>query len=334
MGLLDHWHPVLLTRELGDAPARVRLGGHAIALFRAGARVGALDDRCPHRGMSLACGRVEGDRLVCAYHGWAYGADGSGCSPGTPRLQARTRHYDVLERYGAIWLKAAGAVARFPAVGGLGHAPVTTLRHRILAPLELVLDNFTEVEHTGEVHGVFGYDTAAMHAVTTRVEATDDAVRVVNRGPQRPMPRLLRRLVGIGPEDHFVDDWTTRFSPVHVVYDQYWIDPRTEIRRPRGLHVAVVLTPVEEELTDLYTFVYANTASVAGLGVDALLGPVLRAFVNLEVRLDAHALERMADRDRGLRGHKLARFDRVLGEHRRRLARLYYGEAAGGAAGG
>lgn len=34
-------------------------------------------DRCPHRRVPLSQGWVAGDRLVCAYHGWAFGPDGA-----------------------------------------------------------------------------------------------------------------------------------------------------------------------------------------------------------------------------------------------------------------
>ena len=29
-------------------------------------------DRCPHRLVALSEGRIEGDELMCAYHGWRF----------------------------------------------------------------------------------------------------------------------------------------------------------------------------------------------------------------------------------------------------------------------
>jgi phenylpropionate dioxygenase-like ring-hydroxylating dioxygenase large terminal subunit len=322
---LDHWHPVLPSADLREAPVAVELAGQSLVLFRGTAGVGALEDCCPHRGMRLSRGKVRGDCLECPYHGWRFTPDGHGSSPGTPKLTAQASVYDVVEREGAIWVKAAGVPARFPDLGGQGHRRVAVLKNRAHAPLELVLDNFTEVEHTGQVHALFGYETSRMHEVTTRVEQDEDGVRVVNRGPQRPLPLGIGRLLGVRRSDHFIDDWTTRFSPVHVVYEHYWVDAETSERRPDGLHVAVFLNPVNDDVTDLVTFVFVNRMSLRRLPINAVLSRLLVRFVKLEVGLDVEALSHLADKRTGLRGKKLSRFDKVLGEHRRRIDREYRG---------
>src|SRR5947208_2580714 len=124
MGPLDHWHPVLSSQKLRDAPVGVRLHGKKLVLFRAeDGKVGAFDDCCPHRRMRLSCGRVVDHRLQCAYHGWTFDRLGNGESPGTPKLHAYTPPYDTTEGHGAIWLKPEGARAVFPAfeVDGLYH---------------------------------------------------------------------------------------------------------------------------------------------------------------------------------------------------------------------
>jgi vanillate O-demethylase monooxygenase subunit len=51
--------------------------GQRLVLFRtqAGAPV-ALDDRCAHRSFPLSAGTLEGDAVVCGYHGLRYDAAG------------------------------------------------------------------------------------------------------------------------------------------------------------------------------------------------------------------------------------------------------------------
>ena len=67
---LQHWHPLLRSTELGCQPIRRELCGEAIVLFRTvSGQLAALQEVCPHRRMSLAAGQVEGEQLVCAYHG-------------------------------------------------------------------------------------------------------------------------------------------------------------------------------------------------------------------------------------------------------------------------
>ncbi|MBP8811983.1 MAG: Rieske 2Fe-2S domain-containing protein [Kofleriaceae bacterium] len=58
----------------GAAPGSVTAasdGGRAVALVvLADRRAYVVDDRCPHDGGPLSDGFLDGDRLVCARHGW------------------------------------------------------------------------------------------------------------------------------------------------------------------------------------------------------------------------------------------------------------------------
>lgn len=78
-GFADVWTPVLLRRRLGRRPVRVVVAGEPLALFRDDrGQVGALTDRCPHRGVALSLGRVAPDgTLECPFHGWRFGVDGA-----------------------------------------------------------------------------------------------------------------------------------------------------------------------------------------------------------------------------------------------------------------
>ncbi len=60
-----------------DRPLAVTIAQTPVVLFRdeQGAAA-ALIDRCPHRGVKLSLGRVEGGCLQCPYHGWTF--DGAG----------------------------------------------------------------------------------------------------------------------------------------------------------------------------------------------------------------------------------------------------------------
>src|SRR5262245_17310531 len=85
MGMLDHWHPLVLSENLGEKPVAATLAGEELAIFRTrSGSVAALAEQCPHRRMRLSRGCVVGERLRCKYHGWSYDAHGNGESPGTP----------------------------------------------------------------------------------------------------------------------------------------------------------------------------------------------------------------------------------------------------------
>jgi vanillate O-demethylase monooxygenase subunit len=324
---LDHWHPVLRTEELRRRPVGVTVAGRELVLFRAGGSVlGCLADRCPHRGMRLSCGAVEAGRLVCPYHGWSFAPSGVGTSPGTPTAKPRAEAFEAVERDGAVWVRREGAATRFPRWDHDGCYEVGRLRHRLRAPLELCLDNFTEVEHTPFLHAFLGYKPEDLASLTCEVTAGEDHVTVYNRGPQRPFPAPLRALYGVPKDADFIDHWTTRFSPIHTVYDQYWVDRTTGERHPDALRVAVFFNPVSSEETELFVFVHALRPRWTAWRASALLAPLTRAFVHLEVLLDARMLGRLADRSTALKGRSLGRFDKALVAQRARLSTLYHGE--------
>ena len=106
-----------------------------------------------------------------------------------------------------------------------GYLHICTLRHTIPAPLELAVDNFNEIEHSGTVHSTFGYDLDCMHEVKVQFESSADHVRVVNVGPTKRINPILAAMIGVRRGDLFHDEWTTRFSPVYSVFDHWWTSP-------------------------------------------------------------------------------------------------------------
>jgi len=323
MGALDHWHPVLRSSQLKSKPVAVKLCGQQIVLFRGEQNlVGALLNRCPHRGMQLSAGWVKGGRLVCPYHGWSYDCNGKGLSPSTPQLHACVGSYEVVERYNTIWVKTKGSVVEFPQLDVAGYHYVCTLSHHIRAPLELVVDNFVEVEHTGSTHALLGYAQQRVSEIETHVEVTDKTVRVTNFGPQKPIPWFIERIYDIRTGDWFTDDWTTYFSPVYTIYEQWWSSPSTGEPRQQRMRIAVFFNPVDSEQTNLVTFVY-STIVWGQFGFHLLLKPLLTRLVDYEIRLDQQMVERIADKHITLGEMQLGRFDRALVETRKRIDRIY-----------
>jgi len=47
----------------------VDVGGQKIAIFNSGGRYYAIENTCPHRGGPLAEGKIEGDEVICPWHG-------------------------------------------------------------------------------------------------------------------------------------------------------------------------------------------------------------------------------------------------------------------------
>jgi phenylpropionate dioxygenase-like ring-hydroxylating dioxygenase large terminal subunit len=96
------------SEEVGRKPLGRWLLDRPVVLYRTqeGA-VTALDDRCLHRSARLSSGYLEGNVLVCGYHGARYAVNGRCVSYPTESSIPSTacvRAYAVLERGPFVWI--------------------------------------------------------------------------------------------------------------------------------------------------------------------------------------------------------------------------------------
>jgi phenylpropionate dioxygenase-like ring-hydroxylating dioxygenase large terminal subunit len=330
MGMLDHWNVVGPVGLVRVKPVEVIVAGQAICLFRTAAGVlAAVDNACPHRRLKLSVGRVVGDKIECKYHGWTFDACGEGESPGTPKLTTCTTSYDVREDHGLIWLKSRASQPVFPIINPDDDYPIGHYHYVVPAPLEVTLDNFTEIEHTGTVHQHFGYDIERMHEVKVKFEPTESTVRVVNVGPTKRMNWLFAKLLGVTNNYNFHDDWTTHFSPMYSVYDHWWTSPDGSRESKIRWRFYIFFTPITDTKTAVHSIIYGRSkypGPAGGLRVGKF---ILGRQIDREMQADVAMLGQLADYNQSIEGMKLSRFDKVLGLNRERIARIYRGESSG-----
>jgi phenylpropionate dioxygenase-like ring-hydroxylating dioxygenase large terminal subunit len=102
------WYVAATSDEVGRDLLARRLLGTPVVLYRAGSGdVVAMEDRCIHRAYPLSAGRLDGDRLVCGYHGFVYDPDG--CCVEVPSQEhvprgACVRTYAVHEQPPFVWI--------------------------------------------------------------------------------------------------------------------------------------------------------------------------------------------------------------------------------------
>ena len=117
---------------------------------------------CPHMGASLACGHVEEERIVCPFHHWKYGANGT-CEE-IPYLaqekipkRARLDTFPVVEQCGWIWAfngkHATHELPPFPEYGAPGFGIHCKTQRFESHPL-LMLENGCDAQHFKYVHKV------------------------------------------------------------------------------------------------------------------------------------------------------------------------------------
>jgi phenylpropionate dioxygenase-like ring-hydroxylating dioxygenase large terminal subunit len=85
-GLLGRWYVVAKSVDVKpDAPLAVKALGRPLVLWRSeDSRLNCVEDRCPHRGAPLSCGRITGSHISCRYHGLT--VDGAGAIVSVPAL--------------------------------------------------------------------------------------------------------------------------------------------------------------------------------------------------------------------------------------------------------
>lgn len=102
------WYMAAHSAEVDRSLVARELLGRPVVLYRenSGAVV-ALDDRCAHRGMPLSAGYLDGDEVVCGYHGFTFASDGR-CvavpSQGPVPYGACVRSYQIREDPPVVWI--------------------------------------------------------------------------------------------------------------------------------------------------------------------------------------------------------------------------------------
>lgn len=109
MFLRNCWYVAGWSKDYAQSLKAQTLLGENIVLFRqADGTPKALEDACPHRKLPLSMGQLEGDHVVCGYHGLTF--DGTGTCIDSPTQRGMTprravvRSYPVVDRYNLLWI--------------------------------------------------------------------------------------------------------------------------------------------------------------------------------------------------------------------------------------
>lgn len=127
------WTIVGIARDLKrDAPLSMRVAGERIVFFRdASGKASALLDKCPHRGVALSLGRVEGGIIDSSFHCWRF--DGEGRNRRVPwNPDAKLENLGAIalpcrEASGLLWVYTGFEPAEEPTVSESLLTPGTTL---------------------------------------------------------------------------------------------------------------------------------------------------------------------------------------------------------------
>jgi len=108
MFLQDYWYAVAWDHEIRRSPFGRIVCGEPIVLYRqTSGALSAFEDCCPHRLLPLSKGFLQGEHLVCKYHGLRFDQGGE-CvwMPGQEGIhkEAKLRIYPVAEKHRFVWV--------------------------------------------------------------------------------------------------------------------------------------------------------------------------------------------------------------------------------------
>jgi phenylpropionate dioxygenase-like ring-hydroxylating dioxygenase large terminal subunit len=165
--ILSHfWYPVAFSHELKAAPLAVTLLDQKLVAYRHSQGVTVARNICLHRGVPLSMGWLEGDELVCKYHGFRYAPDGhcteTPAHPGVvipPKLCLET--FPAVEKYGLVWTclnpSSEPALPDFHEWDDPDYVRVLPDAWDIKAAAGRQLEGFLDVAHFAWIHtGTFG----------------------------------------------------------------------------------------------------------------------------------------------------------------------------------
>jgi phenylpropionate dioxygenase-like ring-hydroxylating dioxygenase large terminal subunit len=159
----DTWYAAAYDVELGRKLLARTIGGRRLVMYRReDGRAVALENACWHRLMPLSEGKLEGDGVVCGYHGLVYNPEGR-CvfmpSQKTINPAARVRSYPIVERHRFVWVWTGDPALADPDLVPDLHwnddpewAGDGKLIH-LECGYKLIVDNLMDLTHETFVHG-------------------------------------------------------------------------------------------------------------------------------------------------------------------------------------
>lgn len=256
--LKNAWYAVATCESIQDTPQKVSVHGEAILLYRDNhGTVSAMDAYCPHRGCDLSLGRVDGDGLVCPYHGWRFSTDGRCIHIPANRAGFpipdfyRVKTYPVQDAVGLIWVYTNPDLPQEEVPSLLVFPELTNEQFRGIpfhvqwsAHFSRVVESVLDISHLPFVHP----------------ETTGEEVLPIVNGPEchvtqdrlviYPSPFASSHPMDPVPED-WVDANSNRRTEIEMWLPNHWMI-RTPVGDSDWMCTYLTFTPVGEDMTHIY----------------------------------------------------------------------------------
>jgi phenylpropionate dioxygenase-like ring-hydroxylating dioxygenase large terminal subunit len=214
----NQWYVAAFSRDVGSELLSRVLLDTPVVLYRTsdGSPV-ALYDRCPHRGLPLSMGKLQGDVLQCGYHGIEFATDGKALRvPQQEKIYSSlcVRSFPVVDKGPFLWIwmgdpaKADDGLLPDDSWMGIGHQDECVLPYQMFevdAHFQLVHDNLSDTSHLPYIHeGVLEEGGLAGTDIEFREEG--QMLWLLRESKRIVLPPPVAELFGAKPDTEY-DRW-------------------------------------------------------------------------------------------------------------------------------
>ena len=260
------WYVAARADEVSRQPLARRLLNVPVVLYRLldGSAV-ALEDRCAHRSFPLSRGTLDGDDIVCGYHGARY--DGQGRCRLVPSQQqvppgALVRDFPLVEAGQWIWIWIGDRAAADPSL--VPHQPwmddaawiSSTECMHLKGSYVRLHENLLDLTHLSFLHAnTFGTPDYATAPFESQLDEAAGVFTLLRSVVPTRLPPLWARPTGLEGVDAARIAESTFLSPaLHVVAVKFYACALPEAEQPaRAIRTAHIVTP--ESPTSAHYFI-------------------------------------------------------------------------------
>jgi phenylpropionate dioxygenase-like ring-hydroxylating dioxygenase large terminal subunit len=207
--LRNCWYVAGRSDDFDNSLKALKLLGEDVVIFRGeNGKPVALEDACPHRKLPLSHGSINGNTVVCGYHGLTF--DCTGTCVGAPTQQsavpkrARVTSYPVEDRWGFLWIWMGEAEKADPATiidipnfDAPGWARTETGALPMACNYLYITDNLLDPSHVAWVH-LTSFAGAGTGDLPLDMEEDEDRVIVSRWIMDQPPPPYYENMLPFG----------------------------------------------------------------------------------------------------------------------------------------
>ena len=271
------WYVAGRTEDFGRSLVPLQMLEEDLVIFRdLSGRPAVLEDACPHRKLPLSRGTLEGDHVVCGYHGLTFDCAGECVIAPTqldnPPRRAAVRSFPAEDRWGFLWVWMGEAEAADPALiidipnfddPNWGKTPKGAMS--MACHYLYIVDNLLDPSHVAWVH-LTSFAGAGTDNRPLEIEEIDAGVIVSRWIHDETPPPYYKDMLPFGPTCDRKQHYECRLPSTAINMSVYTPVGEGGAEKPLSPNAFVnisynFITPVDAETSRYFWFQHRNMHS-------------------------------------------------------------------------